>query len=219
MGKSILTNTQEKVLDLLSQDPTFGKYFYFTGGTALAHYYLQHRLSDDLDFFSKDEIDPIWLNTIAQKIKNKIRARKIDLEQSFNRNLVFFTLPRETLKTEFTYFPMTSIDSPKKIDGLLVDSPVDIAVNKFFAIYQKPSAKHFIDLFLILDKGYLTWENLLKLSRLKFDISIDPIQLGSQLLLSQTLHDEPKMLIPLTDKKWRNYFTQKAKGLKGDIFF
>jgi hypothetical protein len=31
--------------------------FYLTGGTALAEFYLQHRLSEDLDFFSEQEVE------------------------------------------------------------------------------------------------------------------------------------------------------------------
>jgi len=32
--------------------PKLNKYFFLTGGSALARYYLKHRYSDDLDFFT-----------------------------------------------------------------------------------------------------------------------------------------------------------------------
>src|SRR3989338_7255203 len=132
MGKTILTLTQKKVLQFLSRDSAFIKNFYFTGGTVLAEYYLHHRLSEDLDFFSEKEIDKIWLVGLAKKIKNLTKSAKLDIQESFNRNLVYFHVERHVLKTEFTYFPFIPIEKPKVINGLKIDSLIDIAVNKFF---------------------------------------------------------------------------------------
>src|SRR3972149_338547 len=106
MGKTILTKAQVDVLKILSGEPGF-THFYFTEGTALAEYYLHHRLSEDLDFFSEAEIDHLWLTTLAKKIKSSIGAKTVDAQQSFNRNLVYFKFDRTILKTEFTYFPFT----------------------------------------------------------------------------------------------------------------
>jgi predicted nucleotidyltransferase component of viral defense system len=48
---SILTDHQQKALKLIAQTQ-LAEDFYFSGGTALAYFYLQHRKSEDLDFFS-----------------------------------------------------------------------------------------------------------------------------------------------------------------------
>jgi len=144
-------------------------------------------------------------------------ADSVDIQQSFNRNLVFLTFGREILKTEFTYFPFTQLDSPKNIDGIKVDSIKDLAVNKFFTIYQQPSSRHFIDLYLILKKYQFEWEELPKLARLKFDTVIDPIQLGSQLTTAQDIQELPRMLIDLPENEWRTFFIDRAKGLKKEI--
>jgi predicted nucleotidyltransferase component of viral defense system len=48
----ILNKTQKAVLDIFSKSD-LSKKFYFTGGTALAFFYLKHRRSDDLDFFTE----------------------------------------------------------------------------------------------------------------------------------------------------------------------
>jgi len=69
MGKTILTKTQKEILNYLSKDKDFTSNFYFTGGTALSEFYLQHRLSEDLDFFSEKEIDDLWLVTLAKNLK------------------------------------------------------------------------------------------------------------------------------------------------------
>ena len=53
----ILTENQIRLLKIVQADEYLCKHFYLTGGTALAEYYLQHRLSEDLDFFSEGEFD------------------------------------------------------------------------------------------------------------------------------------------------------------------
>ena len=113
---------------------------------------------------------------------------------------------------------MPQINKPVVKNNIPIDSELDIATNKFFTIYQKPSARHFIDLFLLLSKNEYSWEQLKKLARIKFDTNIDPIQFGSQLIKAKDIADLPKMLIKLPNKKWREYFLQKAKELKTEIF-
>ncbi|MDO8575572.1 MAG: nucleotidyl transferase AbiEii/AbiGii toxin family protein [bacterium] len=61
---SILSKNQINILSLLSKDKLVVESFYLTGGTALAEFYLQHRLSEDLDFFSEKEFDPAFISSI-----------------------------------------------------------------------------------------------------------------------------------------------------------
>ena len=150
MAATILTSRQKQILAILAKDKIFSKHFYLSGGTALSEYYLHHRVSEDLDFFSENEIEKIWLNSLAKKIIKTIGFKKLDIEESFNRNLVYFSTPVTTIKTEFTYYPFVRIEPFVIKNGIRVDSLTDIAVNKFFTVYQKPTARHFIDLYLIL---------------------------------------------------------------------
>lgn len=214
MSQTILTPLQKQIFTLLTKDKQFFKYFYLSGGTALSEYYLHHRISEDLDFFSEKEIDKIWLNSLAKKIKQSVGFGKLDIEESFNRNLVFFTTNKLTIKTEFTYYPFTRIEKSTTKNGIIVDSLIDIAVNKFFTIYQKPTARHFIDLYFILKTKKYSWEQLEKFARIKFDTVIDPIQLGSQLIKVETVKDLPKMIIKISNDKWQSYFMKQARLLK-----
>lgn len=217
MGKTILTVIQKKALRCIASDTVVNNNFYLSGGTALAEYYLHHRLSEDLDFFSENEIDMAWLNTLSGKIKSAIGASKKDTQRSFNRNLVFFTIRKTILKTEFTYYPFTQVEKPIVANKLHVDSLLDIAVNKFFTIYQQPASRHFIDLFCILQTSGIKWEDLSKLARIKFDTVIDPLQLGSQLITAKNIGQLPHMIIPVKEIAWRSFFLQKAKDLKKEI--
>lgn len=214
MSRTILTSLQHHILTLLAKNKPFSNYFYLSGGTALSEYYLHHRISEDLDFFSEKEIDKIWLNSLAKQIKQSAGFEKMDIEESFNRNLVFFTTNKVTIKTEFTYYPFTRIEKSTIKNGIKIDSLIDIAVNKYFTIYQKPTARHFIDLYFILKTKKYLWEQLEKFARIKFDAVIDPIQLGSQLIKVETLKDIPKMIIKISNDEWQKYFMKQARLLK-----
>ena len=217
MEKTILTANQRGVLKFLSTEKSFLKYFYLTGGTALSEYYLRHRLSEDLDFFSDVEVDKQWITSLVTRLTKKLVVISVDRREIFNRNLVFINTPKETVKTEFTYFPSPRIENSKIVSGIPVDSLVDIATNKFFTIYKKPTARHFIDLYLLLTQRGFSLNQLEKLARIKFDTAIDPIQLGSQLVKSEDISDLPQMLISLPEKEWRDYWTKQAIALKGRV--
>ncbi|MFA4890727.1 MAG: nucleotidyl transferase AbiEii/AbiGii toxin family protein, partial [Candidatus Paceibacterota bacterium] len=152
MAKTILSDNQIKILEAVSNDNEICRFFYLTGGTALAEYYLQHRLSEDLDFFSEKEFDIQAINIFFTKNKKLLGINKIDIQQSFNRNLIFLHLKDDVIKTEFTYFPFPRIEKKVKRNRLFVDSLEDIAVNKLFTIYQKPRSRDFVDLYLIIKK-------------------------------------------------------------------
>ena len=211
---SILSKNQVNILSLLSKEKLIVESFYLTGGTALAEFYLQHRLSEDLDFFSKKEFDPAFISSTLKKISQKAGIKKVNFEQSYNRNLFFLELDSDTIKTEFTYFPFERIESKKKFGDLYIDSLLDIAVNKVFTIYQKPRSRDFIDLYFILmhDKN-LNLDDLIINAQIKFDTNINPLQLSSQFIKAEILKDYPNMIKKIDDKKWQGFFMEEAKRL------
>lgn len=87
MAREILSPLQKKFISLLAQNQLLNKRFYLSGRTALAAYYLKHRLSEDLDFFSLKQIDLSEIDAFVKTIKPAMRIKKIDFQQSFNRNL------------------------------------------------------------------------------------------------------------------------------------
>ena len=214
MAKTILTPNQQLLLALISEKKDFTDNFYLSGGTALAEYYLHHRLSEDLDFFSLEEIDPTAIQVILKSLQDKAGIIKVDFEHSFNRNLFFLHYRNGVIKTKFTYYPFLQIEPPRNINGLKVDSLLDIAVNKTFTIYQKPSSRHFIDLYLIIKTKNWEFRELMKKARVKFDSNIDPLQMGQQLLKVTETLDSPTMIIDLPEKDWQDFWIQQAKDLK-----
>ncbi|MFA6548155.1 MAG: nucleotidyl transferase AbiEii/AbiGii toxin family protein [Candidatus Magasanikbacteria bacterium] len=216
--KTILSANQKKLLKIIGDNKNICQYFYLTGGTALAEFYLHHRLSEDLDFFSETEVDPQSVFSFLKSIQKLAGIKKIDSEQSFNRNLFFLHLQDgDVIKTEFTYFPFPRIEKKNKIGSLFVDSLLDIAVNKVFTIYQKPRSRDFIDLYLILKHQKWIIADLVKKAKIKFDWHIDPLQLAGQFLQAKEVKDYPKMIDKLQPEVWQEFFEDEAKKLKEQI--
>jgi len=214
---SILSANQVRLLSLLAKERGITDNFYLTGGTALAEFYLGHRLSEDLDFFSENEFDPSVISIVLKKIQKQAGIKSVKFEQSFNRNLFFLELADDLIKTEFTYFPFERIEKKEKYGDLFVDSLLDIAVNKLFTIYQKPRSRDFIDLYFILHKESWTVEELTKKAKIKFDHHIDPIQLGAQFLKVTELKDYPRMIAKVDDLAVQDFFMKEAKRLSEEI--
>jgi predicted nucleotidyltransferase component of viral defense system len=111
---TVLRDTQKRILEVFSRE---AKDFALAGGTALELYYLHHRFSADLDFFSTgyniSEIDS--LAVAFKKCVNK----KIKLESEF--------IASSKAKVRFYIMPVAGSDRPLKIDfveDVLFDKPL-----------------------------------------------------------------------------------------------
>ena len=217
-SKTILSKNQQTLLTAIAADKNITQNFYLGGGTALAEFYLHHRFSEDLDFFCEHEFDSFFISTFFKNIQKKLKIKKIDYQQSFNRNLFFVEMRKETIKTEFTYYPFSPIEKGMKIKDLQIDSLFDIAINKVFTIYQKVRSRDFIDLYLIIKKTGWEMDDLIKKAKTKFDYHIDPLQMGTQFLKSVEVEDFPRMIIKLSPTMWQKFFIQEAKKLSQNIF-
>ena len=71
MKKNILTQNQLLILKKAAENKFIRENFYLTGGTALAGFYLHHRISEDLDFFTEKEFDVSAITVFFQS-KDKI---------------------------------------------------------------------------------------------------------------------------------------------------
>ena len=213
----ILTDRQVVVLKAIGAEKQLAKYFYLTGGTPLAAFYLGHRLSEDLDFFSEEEVDPLAIRTFFQIHKKEWGIKKIDTQQSFNRNLFFLHFVDEILKMEFTYFPFPRIEKGMKKYGITIDSLEDIAVNKVFTIYQRTKARDYIDLYVLCKKEGFSITDLVKRAQVKFDWYVDPLQLGAQFQKAREAPDLPRMVEEIAPEVWQTFFEKEAKKLKTKI--
>lgn len=213
LTKTILSVNQQNLLNTISKDKLLCKNFYLTGGTTLAEYYLHHRLSEDLDFFSENEFDPQGILVFFKKNQKLLKIKSIDYQQSFNRNLFFIQIGKDIIKTEFSYFPFQRIERKNRKSNLEIDSILDIAVNKVFTIYQRARARDFIDLYFIIKKYKFNLDDLIKKAKVKFNWHVDPVQLGSQFFKAKEVKDFPVMKTKENRKLWQTFFLEKAKNL------
>jgi predicted nucleotidyltransferase component of viral defense system len=217
MQNEILTKKQVAFLEKMGESDFLVRQFYLSGGTALAAFYLQHRYSEDLDFFSESEFDVLGIHVFLKSIKKELGIEKVDFQQSYNRNLFFLHVDGEILKTEFTYFPFPRIEKGQKEYGIEIDSLLDIASNKLFTIYQRTKARDYIDLYVICKEKGFSIDELIKKAKAKFDWHIDPLQLGTQFLKAKEAEDYPRMIREVPLAEWQGFFEEEAKKLGKEV--
>jgi predicted nucleotidyltransferase component of viral defense system len=147
----ILTSTQNSFLrEFFSR----AQEFYLTGGTALSAFYLRHRYSEDLDFFTNDEVafrraeNIVMDSCAALKISfSSIRLTSYFKHFSIGKGNDFLTL-------HFAKDVPYHLKPSNHFDGIVVDSLEDIAANKICAVLGRTEMKDLIDLFFLDEAGY-----------------------------------------------------------------
>lgn len=216
----ILTAEQKRFLDLFSQEDRLRKIFYFTGGTVLTAFYLQHRYSEDIDLFcEKEEVNLLAVRSFLGKVQKEFGIEKVDYRQFLGLHSFQLFFPNQVvLKVDFNYYPFLRIEKGLDYEGIAVDSILDIAVNKVHTIAMQPRARDFIDLFFIVREKKFVMRDLFMHTKAKFDWHIDPVQLGSRFLLAAEKKDYPRMIKPIDHSEWQNFFVEEARKLKSEIF-
>ena len=214
MEQKILKPWQEQVIEFIfAQDQL--QNFYLTGGTALSGYYLQHRVSDDLDFFSFNDFDSMFLHGVAESLKEVMGAKSVRFSKLYDRNQFFYTVNEEENKIEFTKYPFKQLQEVNDFNGARVDSEYDIAVNKLMTIVDRFDPKDFVDLFFLLQKY-----DLMKLKegvQSKFGHRLDPLTIGSSFSRARKIEALPKMIKSLTVEELKDFFNNESKKLSSDI--
>lgn len=219
MGKTILTLFQQKVLAEFKKTSLAQK-FYLSGGTALAEFYLKHRKSEDLDFFTQEELDLDELKKFINLIAKKGRFQKVEFQHGFGLYTFFLTKARKELvnKIDFGQYPFGPIEKLKNFRGILVESLYDIGVNKAHTIAFRPRLRDFIDLYFIFQQEpEWAFQDLLQKSFEKFEMRADPLQIGQNLLEVRNLVDMPLMIKKINLEEVQKFFLKEAKKLGKQI--
>lgn len=218
MGQTILTAEQQEALNTIAKQADISSIFYLSGGTALAEFYLGHRYSDDLDFFTDQKNFPqLTVEKTIQDIQQAIRAESIEYRKIYDRRIFFLKKGDNELKIEFTYYPFSRIESGQNYHGLAVDSLKDIAANKLMALVDRIEPKDFIDLYFVVKNG-LTLEEIQKLVEKKFHFHFDPIMIGSELAKVGSITTLPRMIKLVSLEELKNFYADEAKKLRSSIF-
>jgi len=220
MGKTILTAKQLDFLELAQAQTSITKNFYLTGGTVLAEFYFQHRLSEDIDLFTeKEEVNQSVVDAFLQTISPMLSLKEIRRSQFlglFSYLLVFND--GEQLKVDFNYYPFPRIHKGIKFKNLEVDSIYDIAVNKVHTMFMRIRSRDFVDLYFIMKSYGYSLDQLIKDAKAKFDWHIDKVTLASQFAKVKEMSEFPTMLKPFNQKDMEKFFLDLAKSLESEIF-
>lgn len=213
----INTILQDKFLEIFFSSP-LGKSFYLTGGTALARFYLYHRESIDLDFFTQEQnLDFNNLNTFVNNIGQKM-GLKVDqqvLAETFLQYI--FKAPNgDILKTDFVKEIPVHFGKIKIKEKIRLDSLENIAVNKILAIFGRTEPKDFVDLYFLLKDKNFKLKSLIARAKKK-DLGLTEFYLANSISQAENLTKTPVMLVSFNFAEMKKFYQTIANDLYQQI--
>jgi hypothetical protein len=148
---NLLSPLQRRLLDVVSaQLPGM----FLSGGTALGAFYLGHRRSADLDFFTRDRAD--YDERVRQFVRlvegAGLRVVAGSAGAGFRRFVV--SDADETVPVDLVLDTAERISAPTVTpEGLVVDSLDDITANKLGAVLGRAEVRDYVDLFFLAKAG------------------------------------------------------------------
>ncbi len=218
---TVLTPVQRDFLSSFFAQPA-AQPFVLTGGTALAAFHLQHRLSEDVDLFAVAPLSDIELKhsevlelgfQAAQEAGLAIGAIVESRSPSVHFHQVFLTRRDEVrLKIDLVRDPGPQFGEPLSVEGVRVDALLNIAVNKVTAL-SRLAARDYIDLFFLAEAGF-KFDELVERAKLK-DLGLEEFYLSMALRAVEKIEpaDLPKMLKPLDLNELKAYFLKLAVAM------
>lgn len=204
MPQEIISKKTKANLEILNKEAML-KNFYLAGGTGAA-LQLRHRVSLDLDFFTRKDIDA---KILIQKIKT----------------LGIFSIERETENTIIGIFSGTRVsflkyDYPllfdlKQIKGVNVADLRDIGCMKTDAISSRGMKRDFIDLFFIC-KELISLKDLLSLFKKKYNsVNYNMLHILKSLAYFEDAENNPmpKMIVPTSWQEVKSFFKEGIKKI------
>jgi hypothetical protein len=212
----ILTSGQQRLLQAFGDRDFFRSNFVLTGGTALAAFYLKHRLSEDLDLFTGSEAA-----AARMRVEFDAAVAAYGLVAKIMRAFPTFLEAAVTCGDEHVAVHL-AFDAPFRLEPpikhadtpLRVDSILDLAANKMAALYGRASAKDFVDLYFIHHESIPLNELLPKAAQKS--PGIEPYWLARAFLQVRQIAGLPTMLKPLTLDCLREFFVAQAEKLMAE---
>ncbi len=214
-GKGLLTSNQTTFLKIFAQIPDQERFF-LTGGTALAEYYLGHRMSFDLDFFTSEAE---LITPVSYQVEALCSSKGLQLSvvRRFASYVEFLLVEGgESLKVDL------ALDSPFRFkppvlaeSGVRVNDFKDLRIDKILAYYGRAEPRDAVDLYFLI-KGEAV-QPLLDLAAQK-DPGFDRYWMAVALNRVTNFPDEierwpVKMLVPFDPVQLKSDFQNLALEL------
>ncbi|RPI17008.1 MAG: hypothetical protein EHM58_10850 [Ignavibacteriae bacterium] len=204
------TENQRDVLLLLSGFNEIRENFFLTGGTALSVFYLHHRVSDDLDLFTVNEIDLSKLDFLLTRNLNE-RIKKI------NSTKHYLSLIIDDTKVDFVIDYVSNKNKREKYyfneeSFIRIDNMENISSNKLCVLVSRTEVKDYIDFFHICknydnDKLKIIYEEALKKDAVFEDSPTVAYQIEEGLkyvVNNQDLY--PRLSVSIKQKEFEDFY-------------
>lgn len=183
----------------------------------MSEFYLQHRLSEDLDFFSEKPFDENLVLAWVKKTGKRLLVSETEYRVLRGQHSFFFNFSDEVVKIDFAYFPFAHFGTFFKKDRLRISSIEDIAINKVQAIITRNRARDYYDLFAVIKKQSSDLKTLKRQYRLKFDVNISNEELAKACTDILDAKDMPRFLGRVDWGEVERFFLGEAKKLQKKI--
>ncbi len=213
----VLTPLQEEILRAITRSE-IGDLFFLTGGTALSAFYLQHRLSEDLDFFTGEPAGMTVVRSLFADIAGKIGAG-VEYRRAYSTFLDCVVTGRsgEQVRVDFAVDPVARLEPVLREEhyGIQIDNSLDIVCNKLSALFDRHEPKDFVDIYFI-DKELYPFPEVLKNARRKH-VGMDNFWLAQSLRRVETVSILPRMIKELRLDEMRHFFLGWAEKLIDEL--
>ncbi len=200
--KALLPNTL-RAIKLASKIGTVQK-GYLAGGTALA-LHLGHRISVDLDFFTKEEFDE---KVLSQNLKK--------LPEFKEEGTAWRTVWGSIGDTKFSlfYYKYPLIKKTFTFEGIQILQKEDIAAMKVHALENRGTKRDFVDLYFLAKEFSL--EQMLKFYDQKYGVLKEHLYIilrSMDYFAEAEIEDIPNMLIPISWEEVKKFFQNQTMSL------
>jgi len=204
MPQEIISKKTKDNLEILIREGIL-KSFYLAGGTGVA-LQLKHRVSLDLDFFTKKDVDD---KILIQKIKTWC---KLSIERETENTLIGIF---NGTRVSFLKYDYPLLFDLKQIEGIRVADLRDIGCMKIDAISSRGMKRDFVDLFFIC-KELISLKSLLSLFKRKYkSVNYNMMHILKSLMYFEDAENNPtpKMIVHVSWQEIKNFFQQEIRKI------
>jgi len=206
MHEKVLNEEAQKNLKILSSN-SFLKDFYLAGGTGCA-LQLGHRLSNDFDFFSD-------INFSALEVIKNLKKTGDFITDYSDEGTVIGRLVGT--KISFFYYSYPLLKECLSYRGINLASLEDIGCMKIDAVSSRGKKRDFIDLFFILKKRNMMFEDIIDHFRIKYQkAGYNLLHVLKSLVYFDDADKDPELMM-IEDVKWqdvKSFFVEQVRHLK-----
>lgn len=207
-----ITPLQQIIFEILKSSG-LAKQFYWTGGTLLSHYYLHHRKSFDLDFFTEQPFSHDALLPFIAQLKTRLTLTEIPEKHVYDRWEFLIDTATEQSRCEFVYYNHEKIRLAPLVpyQGLFIDSLEDLAANKTMAYIDRNEVKDLYDVYTMVSTKKFTVTELLAHVKKKFGASFSEFTFWSESAKALKNLDSLRVYFLDTDKAKQDEMIRDVK--------